>query len=373
MTLKTHTIILLLVFSPYLTFYGQQIQEIVALGSPLSESSGLIFINQKLITHNDSQGESALYELDSLTGQFDRKVIIENASNIDWEDLACDNDYIYIGDFGNNSGDRTDLIIYRISLQDYWNTPNDTVFADSILLSYANQTSFTNQQNATNYDCEAITVIGDSLYLFSKNWLNQKTYVYVLPKDIGNYSLQIRDSIAVQGLITSADFNTVSNRLILTGNTPFAPFIIEMDWNATVPISQLSRNRYTISVPGSIQVEAVASISENSYYLTSEAFFGNSGSLLRLDGGNGSLFLENYSLETAMLFPNPITENFQLQFKDPIADVNIYISNLLGEVIFQMEYFNTDKIQLIAPQTKGTYILTILSNTAMQKEKIIVQ
>jgi len=32
------------------------------------ETSGLIYLNGKLITHNDSGGEPALYELDTITG-----------------------------------------------------------------------------------------------------------------------------------------------------------------------------------------------------------------------------------------------------------------------------------------------------------------
>jgi hypothetical protein len=345
----------------------------VDLESSLSESSGLLFLNHKLITHNDSQGEAALFELDSLTGQFDRKVTIGNASNIDWEDIAADQDYIYIGDFGNNAGNRSELKIYRISQLDYWSASNDTVFADTIRFNYLSQTDFSSYPNATNFDCEAMTIINDSIYLFSKNWLNQKTYVYVLSKNIGNYSLPIRDSISVQGLITGADFNTYSNRLVLTGNTPFSPFIVEIDWDNTLPLSQLSRNRYSVSVLGSIQVEAISTISENRYYLTAEAFSGNPANLMLMEGRNGSLFVENILFEWATIFPNPVEGNLHLQFRSILPEVKIILSNLLGEVVFQEDYSNTNRIQIGAPAIKGTYILSILSNAGIQKEKIIVE
>jgi hypothetical protein len=314
--------------------WSQQTFTIVSLDNSLNESSGLVFLNQKIITHNDSQGAPALYEMDSLTGQKSRTVVIANTNNTDWEDIAYDDNYIYIGDFGNNAGNRTDLKIYRINQIEYWNTPNDTVFADTIQFSYAAQSDFTAQQNATNWDCEAMTIIGDSIYLFSKNWINQKTYVYTFPKSLGNYSITAKDSLPVQGLITSADFNTISNRLVLTGNTPFSPFIVEMDWNNSTPISQLNMNRYSISVNNSIQVEAITHISENEYYLTSEYFSGNSAELMRLKGKNGSLTLEENKERKSIVFPNPSDgiihiqcENFQY----------FTVNTLEGRLVYQSE------------------------------------
>ena len=78
------------------------------------ESSGLIYYNNRLITHNDSGNSPQLYELDSLGSQIFRTITINNATNIDWEDITQDDTYIYVGDFGNNSGNRQDLRIYRI-------------------------------------------------------------------------------------------------------------------------------------------------------------------------------------------------------------------------------------------------------------------
>ena len=130
---------------------GQQLTDVVALNSALNESSGLIFLDQKLITHNDSGGEAALYEIDTLTGNIARKVIIANANNIDWEDICHDSNYIYIGDFGNNSGSRTNLRIYRLSIPSYLTSSNDTVYVDTIQFSYADQIDFTPSSFATNF------------------------------------------------------------------------------------------------------------------------------------------------------------------------------------------------------------------------------
>jgi len=79
--------------------------------------------------------------------------------------------YIYIGDFGNNAGTRTDLKVYRVDISDYFT--NDTVNAEIIHFTYADQTNFSNQIYAHNFDAEALISIGDSLYIFTKIGLTQ--------------------------------------------------------------------------------------------------------------------------------------------------------------------------------------------------------
>ncbi|MCD6544741.1 MAG: hypothetical protein J7K34_09555 [Flavobacteriaceae bacterium] len=68
--------------------------------------SGIINFDGRIITHNDSGGEHALYEIDILNGSVKRTVIIKNAQNKDWEDICQDDNFIYICDIGNNSNNR---------------------------------------------------------------------------------------------------------------------------------------------------------------------------------------------------------------------------------------------------------------------------
>lgn len=100
----------------------------------LNESSGAIFFNDKLIIHNDSGNENKLYELDTNSRVITRTVTVTNATNVDWEDITQDNTSIYIGDIGNNNGDRNDLKIYKINKSDYLISNNVT--AEIINLSY---------------------------------------------------------------------------------------------------------------------------------------------------------------------------------------------------------------------------------------------
>src|SRR5687768_2482689 len=78
----------------------------------ISETSGLMFWDGLLWTHNDSGGDAVLFGLDTASGTLVRSVRILEATNVDWEDITRDEDYVYIADFGNNNGTRTDLKIY---------------------------------------------------------------------------------------------------------------------------------------------------------------------------------------------------------------------------------------------------------------------
>ena len=134
----------------FLGINAQQFTLEISLDATVNETSGLLYINNTLITHNDSANTNQLFDIDTTTGNVTRTVTITNATNVDWEDLTKDDTYIYIGDFGNYEGDRTDLKVYRIAISDYLN--NSSVTADVINFSYADQTDFTTSPFATNFD-----------------------------------------------------------------------------------------------------------------------------------------------------------------------------------------------------------------------------
>lgn len=189
------------------------------LSNTVNETSGLIFYKSELWTHNDSGNKASLYSIDTISGDVIRSVNIKNAKNRDWEDLCKDENYAYIGDFGNNSGMRDDLKIYKISLSELSDTNKKSVESEIINFTYNKNIyppKFTKKHN-TNFDCEAFIAFGDSLYLFSKNWENQKTYLYSLPKTPGTYTTNLCDSLDTEGLICSADYNLNTNTIALIG------------------------------------------------------------------------------------------------------------------------------------------------------------
>ncbi len=333
--------------------YGQQITSITTLQDILRETSGLIYLNQKLITHNDSGGEPALYEIDSITGDVVRTVVVSNATNVDWEDIAHDSTYIYIADFGNDSGSRTDLRIYRLPIPNYLMADNDAVTVDTIHFSYANQKDFTPYPFATNFDAEALISCNDSLYIFTKNWGNNWTDIYALPKTPGSYQIEKTDSINSQGLVTGATYNPGSNTVLLTGYAFVSPFIIEISDFSFPEFSKGSTKRYLIEIPSgySVQIESIASVNQNQYYLTAEENIVGKSALygLRFDSASNSGSIEE---ETGHIYPNPASNMVNIKHNH-LSVVEIY--DLQGT----LQKASTSEIIYITDLREGVYIVII--------------
>jgi len=349
--MKISSLLLLVLTS--VNLFAQQVNLVTHLNNSINETSGLITINQKLITHNDSGGEAALYEIDTLTGNYTRKVTISNATNQDWEDICFDSLYIYIADFGNNNGSRTNLKIYRISISDFINTPNDTVISDTISFNYADQTNFTPSTYSTNFDAEAIIAKDDSLYIFTKNWGNYKTNIYTVPKTPGNYQTTKIDSINTQGLITGACYNKTNGAITLVGYTFTSSFVVKISQYSNNQFSNGIVNKTVLSVPASIQTESITPINQNQYYITAEEHSSGSSSLYRFTeqvvGINKIASTDNY------IYPNPASN--KLYFKHyNLKLAQIY--NLSGVLVYQTKNKTIDVSNL----KKGIYIIKLTNN-----------
>lgn len=331
-----------------LSFQGitQQVTLVTPLQDSLIETSGLLLIENKLITHNDSGGEKALYEIDTVSGGIARKVIIENAPNVDWEDVCHDDTYIYIADFGNNSGNRTNLRVYRVLISDYLNTPNDSISADTIFFDYADQTDFTATSFSTNYDAEAIISWNDSLYIFTKNWGNMWTNIYALPKTPGNYSLPKIDSINAEGLITGASFNASSNSIMLSGYAFTYPFVIEISGFTNSQFSSATVDRTQIQLPSgySYQLEGITPISANNYYISTEESFSGASGLFRLEMDNTSA-LPHLNDTKYSIYPNPASDKITITCQEGI-EIELYSLDgrrLLSTLAHEIDVSNLSK------------------------------
>ncbi len=188
---------------------------IARLPKAVKETSGLIFSNGQLWTMNDSGNPPELFQVDTMTGRILRKVLIGNAVNSDWESITQDSSNIYVGDFGNNYGNRKDLHILKISKTDLLNPANDTVFAGIIYFNYPDQADFASELNKNNFDCEAFFFYNDSLHLFSKDWSDLLSKHYVLPADTGTYTARSAEQFYADGLITDASINEHGNIVLL--------------------------------------------------------------------------------------------------------------------------------------------------------------
>ncbi len=166
------------------------------------ETSGIVKQDNNLWTHVDDT-YNIIYRIDTLTDSILQRVTINNSSNIDWEDISSDSSHIYIGDVGNNDGNRANLKFYKI-LQSEITDSSSSVNASTINFSYSDQTNFNVSHNNNFYDCEAFFILNDSIHMFTKGWVNKWTKHYVLSADTGIHVAQLVDSFNVGGLITSA-------------------------------------------------------------------------------------------------------------------------------------------------------------------------
>ena len=178
------------------------------LSDTLIESSGLIYFNNLFWTLNDSDNPPILYAFDSMSGQIKHQTVLSNNSNTDWEDLSQDENYIYVGDFGNNNGSRKDLHILKIKKSDInLNVSIDTVNTGKIRFQFGDQSVFNSGSQNHNFDLEAMCLINDSIHLFSKNWADLKSKHYSCPTDTGFYNLSPLETLETNGLVTGAAIN----------------------------------------------------------------------------------------------------------------------------------------------------------------------
>lgn len=185
----------------------------------IEETSGLIWINGQLWTHNDSGNGTKLYCIDTLDGSILQEKTILNTANTDWEDITADEQWIYIADCGNNGSKKRDYFtIYKIHKDSLCNSDSVITCRNFIYFTYADEIYQNYEHNAgqSMFDCEAILAKGDSLLLFSKNWMDNRCFIYGLPKTDNTFttmdSLTPIDSICLDFMVTGADYyrNTIA-------------------------------------------------------------------------------------------------------------------------------------------------------------------
>ena len=238
------------------------------LGDSLRETSGLITFNNLLWTHNDDH-DTNIYGLDS-KGKIQKQIQLEKVVNTDLEEISQDSSYIYIGDFGNNyQGNRKDLHILRVEKKSFL---LDQPVIDTIAFSYSNQTDFSVQKpNSTDFDCEAFVVSQDSLYLFTKQWSQNKSSIYVLPKTPGTYVAQLKETLNVEGLVTGATL-TPKNEIVLCGYTKkLRTFLYLISDLKNFNFQVANQRKIKLSLPFH-QIEGIAAFDGKLFYLTNESF-----------------------------------------------------------------------------------------------------
>jgi len=201
------------------------LDEINILPQILSENSGMTSSGGLIWFINDSGNEPVLYGYSREQNAVLKTLVVKDMANTDWEDITQNDTYLFIGDFGNNAGSRTNLRIICINKSDLQSVSDTVVPFGSITFQYEDQTDFSSSPEATPFDCEAFIATSDSIFLFTKDWVNQQTRIYGLPSFPGNYEAEFIDQWDVDGLITSAAWSEANKELLLLGYTPIVPFI----------------------------------------------------------------------------------------------------------------------------------------------------
>ena len=156
------------------------------LNDSLRENSGLAFFKNRLFTINDSGNSSDVFEIEKTSGKIST-TLKTNLKNTDWEAITSDSSAIFIGDFGNNGGSRTDLKIYKVEL-DSTVKALSTNNVQEIPFFYPEQKDFISKNLNTNFDAEAMIYLHGKIHVFTKEWISKLTTHYTI--DPANSILQ---------------------------------------------------------------------------------------------------------------------------------------------------------------------------------------
>lgn len=239
------------------------------LPSELSEISGLEKWNDStLIAINDGGNDPILFLL-NLSGQITRKISVSNATNIDWEALAMDENYLYIGDFGNNMNERKDMCLYRVNRNEIA-TLNE-VTAEKMSISYREQKEFPPKDHERYFDAEAMTYFEGQLWIFTKNStkpFDGKSFIYMVQFEANQTKilskvteLKLNKTSYLKDAITSACTDTDDHSIVLSTYNR----LMKLDF----PKQGLSKSNL-YKYPHIQQVEACACLGERSYFISNE-------------------------------------------------------------------------------------------------------
>lgn len=195
----------------------------------VSESSGIVASRTNpgvFWTHNDSGDGAFLYAFDK-TGKKLGVWKIENAKNIDWEDIAAYTDkqtgenYLLLGDIGNNNLTRSEVIVYKISEPKIVPADADSTKKKPRLIKTARK--IIAQYPNARRDAETLIVnpVNGDLYVLSKNLIGPAD-VYKLAAPYWFDKKQTLEQVGqilipslTAGMLTGGDISADGTRLIV--------------------------------------------------------------------------------------------------------------------------------------------------------------
>ena len=244
----------------------------IPLSREVVETSGLLWWRNRLWTHNDSGGEPVLYAINLESGKLEERVTLAYVHNTDWEALGSDAQALYIGDFGNNLGNRTDLRILVVEQSAIPDPPVGKIKSSSISFRLPQKSGgFPKQKH--DLDLESLLVSDTQIHLFSKNRRSTTVRHYTLSKSPGHdiQKAVMAGSCDIPGFITGADISADGRLVALLRLHRGKTFIYLLyDFPAEY---YFQGNHRTIEISGdSFQAEAIAfdPVTPGRLFLTNE-------------------------------------------------------------------------------------------------------
>ncbi|MDX1700574.1 MAG: hypothetical protein R3250_08160 [Melioribacteraceae bacterium] len=226
----------------------------------LNEVSGIVTVGNFIIAHNDGDDGPNIYILDKTDPSEYRKIRVKGSKNKDWEDIASDEQYIYIADVGNNNKRRKAFQIYMISIEELLKSDKETQPFHIIDFEYEKKKS---------PNCEAITIFNDKIYLFTKE--KNESRVYTLNREEPWQVAEDKGQFKLKGEITGAT-GINNSYFMLTGyrklsETAYRPFLMKV-----VPNERRAKHWESTKYkfPKSGQMEGITPLSEKQFLVSTE-------------------------------------------------------------------------------------------------------
>ena len=339
------------------------------LTNPIRETSGLIYWNRSLWTINDSGNSPTLFELDSNSGTILNRYHLKQITNVDWEAITQNDSAIFIGDFGNNLGNRQDLRIIKIAKSDLLQGGQDSIPNELIHFHYPEQQNFTPSNRNTPWDAEAFFWHDDSLHIFTKDWTNENTTHYQIPDNPGSYAAQKMESFPTAGLITDVSRNPENGHIVLLGYTKtyqaFAWLLFDYKEGYI-----FSGNKRRLSLPPTIalgQVEGICFTGPYQGRISGEAIVSNAlginlpPKLYAFDftpyftPGNPSLIIDKQPSKKISAYPNPVKELITVIIP---RDMELHIHDNAGVLIWRQSLKEGTHMISCTGWAKGSYTIS---------------
>jgi hypothetical protein len=184
------------------------------LPKELKENSGIVADGGAIWAITDER-VPYMYKLDE-QGNMIQTVEITGVKMRDVEAITADADFFYVGDIGDNDGNRKNRIIYRIKKSDIGSGKNVKVKADEIEFKFKGFEEAEKKKH-NEYDAEALISMGDKLYVFTKRRTDDKTELVSIPKTPGKHVATSIATFNSNGMITGAGINSTGTEVVLIG------------------------------------------------------------------------------------------------------------------------------------------------------------